>query len=119
MRATATCIAIVDLPEPPFSLPQTITCALRRRALPSEVPPTFANNMSPTPRPLRKLCGHLYEISTSASKQSRKCWLSAKRRLGRTTEMPASEQPKLGQLAPELGRHLQQRRPSPAKIGRR
>src|SRR5215475_8827255 len=51
MSATATCIAIVDLPEPPFSLPQTITWALRRRALPSEVPPTFANNMSPTPRP--------------------------------------------------------------------
>ena len=25
--ATATCIAVVDLPEPPFSLPSTTTCA--------------------------------------------------------------------------------------------
>jgi hypothetical protein len=27
IRATATCIAVVDLPEPPFSLPSTTTCA--------------------------------------------------------------------------------------------
>jgi len=27
MRAAATCIAKVDLPEPPFSLPSTTTCA--------------------------------------------------------------------------------------------
>src|SRR5687768_17369989 len=26
---TAICIAVVDLPEPPFSLPSTITCAVR------------------------------------------------------------------------------------------
>src|ERR1700742_2218685 len=25
--ATATCMAVVDLPEPPFSLPRTMTCA--------------------------------------------------------------------------------------------
>src|SRR6476620_6101668 len=28
-RATAICMAVVDLPEPPFSLPSTITCAER------------------------------------------------------------------------------------------
>ena len=26
-RATATCMAVVDLPDPPFSLPMTTTCA--------------------------------------------------------------------------------------------
>src|SRR5438309_239592 len=27
ISATATCMAVVDLPEPPFSLPSTMTCA--------------------------------------------------------------------------------------------
>src|SRR6187200_515943 len=51
--ATATCIAVVDLPEPPFSLPQTMTCALRR-FLPSVAAPTPDNNITQTPHPCQQ-----------------------------------------------------------------
>jgi hypothetical protein len=44
-------MAMVDLPEPPFSLPQTMTCALRRPALPPKPPPTFVNNIKPLHTP--------------------------------------------------------------------
>src|SRR5882757_3823917 len=44
IRATATCIAVVDFPEPPFSLPSTTTWADRRVAA--------CIDMTPDPRPV-------------------------------------------------------------------
>ena len=52
ISATATCIAVVDLPEPPFSLPSTITCADIGRLASANID---ATSPSVVPKPVFRL----------------------------------------------------------------